>query len=84
MVLLDPSVGPPLGAVSQPLQTGGPVPGRHTAGIGAREGKKGDKRTQRTAELGRSRRMHCKVQTQGPKAKTIDDTRREEVQLENE
>lgn len=84
MVLLDPSVGPPLGAVSQSLQTGGPVPGRHTVGVGGREGKKWDKRTQRTAELGRRRRMHYKVQTQGPMTKTTDDIRREEVQLESE
>lgn len=53
-------------------------------GVGAREGKREERRTKRTAELGRSRRMHCKVQSQGPKAKPTDDTKREEVQLESE
>lgn len=52
----DPSAGPPLGAASQSLQTGGPVP-HGPVGAGAERGRG----TKGTAELGRSRRTPCKV-----------------------
>lgn len=45
-------------------------------GGGTREGRRGERGTERTAELGRSRRMYCKVQSQGPPARLTDDTKR--------
>lgn len=45
---------------------------------GAREGQRGESGSQRGAkrrtELGKSRRMHCKVQRQRPQARATDDT----------
>lgn len=35
-------------------------------GVGVREGQRGERGTKRMAELGRSSRRHCKVQSQGP------------------
>lgn len=56
-------------------------------GVGAREGQRGEsgsqRGTKRTAESGKSRRMLCKVQSQGPQARTTDH-QREEEQLESE
>lgn len=53
-------------------------------GVGTREGQRRERGTKRTAELGRSRRTHHKVQSQGPQARPTDDTKREAVQLESE
>lgn len=82
MAPLDPSAGPPLGAASQSLQTGGPVPGRPRWEWrpGVAEGRGGQRKHQ---SRGEAEERPTKSKARDP-SRATDFTRRDEVQLKSD
>lgn len=71
---LDPSAGPPLGAASQSLQTGGPVPGRPGVGVGPGRGGEG-REGQKDSRVGGKQNV-LRSPKPGAPARPTDDTKR--------
>lgn len=80
---LDPSAGPPLGAASQSLQTGGPVPGRPGVGVGPGRGREGREGQRGQQSWGEAEECTAKSKARDPRPGP-QMIPREEIQLESE
>lgn len=64
---LDPSAGPPLGAASQSLRIGGPVPGRPRSGWGPGKGREGREGQRGQQSWGEAEERTTKFKARGPR-----------------